>query len=394
MHKRKKKRGTWGVPRVQHPKFPGFTVRITELKAGGNLYVIRMVNGKQKMTSLKRTRADLGHTTKAQEQAARALGLDLIVELAEGKDPDPAMATVGEAITLKALADTYEARAFFGQTSRYRQEQCAKVRCVATVLGAGREVRSLRPSDVAQFTAHRKTTDGVRQGTIHGDLVAVKIACNWAVAEGLLAANPLAGVKLEHERTPRRPWASVERYGKLKEAGEKLPPAFAVLLDLAWGTGRRISAILTLRWQDVTFETSKECPHGSIQWYAGRTTNNKAHEQTVPMNTLARAALERWREQCPGIGAAWVFPASKDRTKRLSRFHAKRWLRKAEILAELEHMEHGGWHMFRRGWATARKHLPLVDVAQAGGWRDTATVIKAYQHPDPKTTLAVVNGAR
>jgi hypothetical protein len=29
-----------------------------------------------------------------------------------------------------------------------------------------------------------------------------------------------------------------------------------------------------------------------------------------------------------------------------------------------------GFHAYRRKWATERKHLPLKDVAEAGGWLD------------------------
>lgn len=46
--------------------------------------------------------------------------------------------------------------------------------------------------------------------------------------------------------------------------------------------------------------------------------------------------------------------------------------------------------MFRRGWATARKHLPLPDVAAAGGWEKNSTSLReCYQHADEQTTRAV-----
>ena len=50
------------------------------------------------------------------------------------------------------------------------------------------------------------------------------------------------------------------------------------------------------------------------------------------------------------------------------------------------------WHAYRRGWATARKHLPIGDVAQAGGWESTETLQRCYQQPDDATILAVVLG--
>lgn len=47
--------------------------------------------------------------------------------------------------------------------------------------------------------------------------------------------------------------------------------------------------------------------------------------------------------------------------------------------------------MFRRGWATARKHFPLKDVAEAGGWNpnDTSTLSKCYVQNDEQTTRSV-----
>ena len=89
------------------------------------------------------------------------------------------------------------------------------------------------------------------------------------------------------------------------------------------------------------------------------------------------------------MGAAFVFSDPRDRTKPLSYYEAKRWLKRAETKAGLEHERQGGWHALRRGWATARKHLPLKDVMEVGGWTDTATLAEVYQQPDAKTTRAV-----
>ncbi len=51
------------------------------------------------------------------------------------------------------------------------------------------------------------------------------------------------------------------------------------------------------------------------------------------------------------------------------------------------------WHAFRRGWATARKYLSDVDVAAAGGWKETTSLKQAYQQADQDTMLEVVMGA-
>lgn len=45
-------------------------------------------------------------------------------------------------------------------------------------------------------------------------------------------------------------------------------------------------------------------------------------------------------------------------------------------------------------WATERKHLPLKDVAAAGGWQDVETLLECYQQPDHETRQTVMDGAR
>ncbi len=53
-----------------------------------------------------------------------------------------------------------------------------------------------------------------------------------------------------------------------------------------------------------------------------------------------------------------------------------------------------GFHAYRRKWATERKHLPLKDVAEAGGWLDTRSLEQCYQQPDEATLLQVVSEPR
>ena len=178
----KRKKGNpplWSVPRIRDPRYPGWTVRVTELKGEGVLYVVYMKEGKQKMASLRRTRHDLGRTAKAQEQTAHALALDIIAALAEGNNGDVEPPETGEALTLGTLTDLYEKHGLHGVGASYRRDQVAKVRRIKEFLGAERLVVSLCRSDIRRFEAHRLKV-GVRRSTVHGDLDALKIACNWA----------------------------------------------------------------------------------------------------------------------------------------------------------------------------------------------------------------------
>ncbi len=65
---------------------------------------------------------------------------------------------------------------------------------------------------------------------------------------------------------------------------------------------------------------------------------------------------------------------------------------RAEKLAGLEPQKGSLWHAYRRKWGSERKHWPDVDVAAAGGWRDTASLKIAYQQANGDTILRVVLG--
>lgn len=66
------------------------------------------------------------------------------------------------------------------------------------------------------------------------------------------------------------------------------------------------------------------------------------------------------------------------------------WLTEAEEKADLEPHYGSAWHAYRRLWASARKELPDVDVAQTGGWKSREALQRAYQRPDDETMLRVV----
>ena len=76
MPKRKKGNAPlWSVPRIQDPRYPEWTVRITELRAGGTLYACYRIDGRPLMRSLKVTRRGLG-SAKVQEKKAHAMAFE------------------------------------------------------------------------------------------------------------------------------------------------------------------------------------------------------------------------------------------------------------------------------------------------------------------------------
>ncbi len=246
----------------------------------------------------------------------------------------------------------------------------------------------------------------VRPRAVQRDLQWLKWCLNWATTwqdgEGryLLASNSVRGYAMPSERNPKRPVASTDRVEAVTKAAESL------VMEIRWGgkpvrqraylsdvltllaeSGRRVSAVLALQWGDVLWEQG---PHGSLRWRAD--ADKMGQEWVTPISPKARATLERLRADRPGIGSAYLFPNPTKPAEPVSYERLRHWLLKAEKLAKVEKQDGGSFHPYRRAWATARKHLPLRDVAAAGGWKSEAVLLRHYQQPDDATILRVVLG--
>lgn len=178
--------------------------------------------------------------------------------------------------------------------------------------------------------------------------------------------------------------------GKYKKEGASAKQERSYLrtiLRLTSDTGRRVSSILALEWTDWKPDLGK---YGKLRWRAEEDKVGK--EWWSPVTPEVRAELETLRRErmAIGLGAVLLFPSVNDPTVPLSYKTASQWLRVAEKLAGLEPLPHGAFHPFRRRWATSRKHLPLVDVAAAGGWVETTTLQRCYTASDEETLEAVV----
>jgi len=95
-----------------------------------------------------------------------------------------------------------------------------------------------------------------------------------------------------------------------------------------------------------------------------------------------------------GAFGGLMFPSEGSRDSPLRRDTLDKWLRADEKAAKLSSLDGGLWHPLRRAWATARKHLSVSDVTQAGGWKDVSTLIRCYQQADNDTMLAVMSEPR
>lgn len=220
-----------------------------------------------------------------------------------------------------------------------------------------------------------------------------------ASSSGLLASNPLAGVRSAREANPKRPVTSWERFQTtgtaMRELAEKNlnNPArhqkwlrMELALVLAEATGRRLGAIRHLVWPDFNFDAA------TIRWRAE--SDKKRKEWSVPMPPLLLEEIRRFRAKLGGAFGGLVFPSAANPSRALGREVFQHALIAAERHAKRPKLDGGAWHALRRKWASERKHLPLVDVAAAGAWKDTQTLVDCYQHADRDTMLAVMSEPR
>ena len=258
-------------------------------------------------------------------------------------------------------------------------------RMFAEFFGQNRTVESLNRRDWDRFLSARSRGDitgrTVRPRTVEYDLRFLLAVLRWATQtrapDGgfLLQVNPLRGLPVPKEPSPKRPIVKDEQYRALLEKAGEIDWRFYLALALAHETGHRIGAIRQLKWSDIDLHARR------VRWRGD--TDKQGRDHATPLSTVAAEALRSARRVQPRLGAAWVFPAPGDAQEPCSRHIMRDWWKRGEVLAGLEPVERRGWHSLRRKFATdMRTRLPLRDLCAAGGWNDPQTVLKCYQQPD------------
>jgi len=166
----------------------------------------------------------------------------------------------------------------------------------------GRELQTLRPSDVTSYIADRRGA-GASPATVNRELSLLSSALNWARrALDWDIPNPVQGRKLR-EPEGRVRWISQEEAARLiaSAAAEPRAPHLADFIALALNTGCRSGELLGLEWGRVDLKRRL------VTLEAQHTKSGK--RRTVPLNNSARAAMlsrARFRAQhCPD--SPWVF---------------------------------------------------------------------------------------
>ena len=304
-----------------------------------------------------------------------------------------------------------EAASYLDNKPKSRADTASRVKHLLGFFGPERDVRSLNALDQLNYSTARRrggirledgrVTSPVRASTVAADVFVLHHMLAWACTVPtsrlgrLLDRQPLAGVRREREKNPRRPVATWERFEATRAAMQRNRTLagdrgvevqrwtrMELALVLAEATGRRLGSIRALRWDDIDWE------RGTIRWRAE--ADKKGLEWVVPSPA---ALLEELRVFHRALGATdgSLFPAEKNPAVTMDRHLFDKWLTVAEQDANLPKLTGSLWHSYRRKWASERRHHPLPDVAAAGGWRDQSTLLECYQAPDETAILAVMS---
>lgn len=225
----------------------------------------------------------------------------------------------------------------------------------------------------------------VRDRIIEQDLRLLNAVLNWAAQAGdgrggyLLERNPLKGLPVPKEQSPKRARLSPEQYELLRNAAAAISTNVECFVVLAWETGHRAASLRQLRWSDVDFEGRRLHWRGEV--------DKIGLDHWNPITDEAVSMLKRERARIATIGDAWIFP--DPRTKRdkrelepLSRYGAVDLWRRLAATAKLPSEERYGWHSCRRAFANRLRKAPLKDLQGLGGWKTSATVLNVYLQHD------------
>ncbi len=301
-----------------------------------------------------------------------------------------------EPLTLKALFDIYgrEVSRHKGASKRSHDARCAEM--FMRYYGATCQPAALSRRDWDRFIVARRrgitfprgvnhADKKVRDRVIAYDLRFLLAVLNWATVAGngrsgvLPDRNPLQGLPLPREESPRRPVVVAEQYAKLRRAARVRGPEVEALLVLAHETGHWIGAVRQLLWSDLTLRADA----AMVRWRAE--LDKIGHAHTTPLSTDATALLTRLQSMRSATGDTPVVPMLEDRTKCYTRHVVRKTWDALAKAAGLPTGQRFGWHSLRRKFATELKEMPLKDLCALGGWKSPATILTCYQTPDEAT---------
>ncbi len=292
-----------------------------------------------------------------------------------------------EAETIRGLLDRY-------LTEHVEHECLAADRQGFAAAALTADLGDLTPAELtaARLLLYRQrrkagTVNGRAAGdsTIRRELVVLKAALRYAVAQKRLSADSLPVIAMPPSAPPKDLWLTEEEVKVLRAAVHTADgPASRLerFVGIALDTAARKSSILELRWEQVDLAA------GVIHFQSDGERQKGKRRVAVPMSAELLAAMQRWRAE--RTQDEWVLDTP---------FSIQRhWETAMDTLAEStgnDRFAAATPHTLRHTWATqaARAGVDLWQIAGVLG--DTpATVQRNYMHHAPEHLRSAVNFRR
>jgi site-specific recombinase XerD len=234
-----------------------------------------------------------------------------------------------------------------------------------------RRAASLLDLDIRAVDAYRRArvAAGAANKTIYNETVIVRQLVNFALSRGLIATDPLRGLRISEPRPTPQPCWSPEEVERILAAS---PASHRSAYELLADTGMRFGEIAHLTWEDVDVGRNVLHVRPKDGWRP-----KTGDQRAIPMTPRVRSLVER----LPRHGR-WVMtaPHSTRYPRGDNQASERRLLRVLKrVLKALGLPEH--LHTFRHAFISAAltKGIPEAVVREWVGHVDRDT-IRLYTH--------------
>ncbi len=266
-------------------KINGFSVAVTD-KGTKTLLVYRKINGKPE-------RISIGRYPDISLDEARARAHDINAAIARGENPNVERRKDKE-WTLKHLFELYLNNYAKAHKKTWREDE-AQYRRYLQDWGR-RRLSSLSKADIQE--RHLKIGEQHGHYAANRLLSMLQMLFNQAREWGWGKPNPAQGVKRFKEKSRERFLRAEELPRFFQALEEETNDSIRDYVWLSLLTGARRSNVLSMRWQDIQFDTGI--------WFIAETKNGTA--QCLPLVSKALNILKERRAAYPQ--AEFVFPSN------------------------------------------------------------------------------------
>ena len=244
------KKGAWAYSAGQHGRN-----RVRAFEHTRGLLMIEWYEWDPPTSKRKRRRRSLKHRDRA---LATQQADDFAASLGKRLPIEPETLTVGQLIRMYVAVEVPE------KAKTTQQHERTAARLFTDFLGSQRNIESLNRLDWDRFIRERgagrvgpPNGNGKAVGprTVERDLRWLVTVLNWAVEAEMIQRNPLRNLKWPKERNPQQPLISHDDYLAMLRVADQIDTRLRVALVVTHETGRRISAVLGLRWEDILFDS-------------------------------------------------------------------------------------------------------------------------------------------